>query len=173
MNKPGKSNVLHKAVKRTLVTETAAERGTSSIYRMCFNHSWDNSLPQGWCARPWKQKLQLQYSVTFPMCIQESVKDFYDSMNIRRLREFLFPHAEKKMYYSPFSSTRIHQTRDQEIFLSVIYHFHKQEGKNTSRFLGIHPWNLLGYTTAHSYISYTEMLATLVTVYLLKIIATT
>lgn len=96
MNKPGKSNVLHKAVKRTLVTETAAERGTSSIYRMCFNHSWDNSLPQGWCARPWKQKLQLQYSVTFPMCIQESVKDFYDSMNIRRLREFLFPHAEKK-----------------------------------------------------------------------------
>lgn len=80
---------------------------------------------------------------------------------------------QKKMYYSPFSSTRIHQTRDQEIFLSVIYHFHKQEGKNTSRFLGIHPWNLLGYTTAHSYISYTEMLATLVTVYLLKIIATT
>ena len=32
MNKPGKSNVLHKAVNRTLVTETAAERGTSSTW---------------------------------------------------------------------------------------------------------------------------------------------
>lgn len=112
LNKPGKCNISTQAVKRSLVTETAAAKGgTSSIHRICFNYSWDKSQPQCWCARPWKQKLQLQYlmyTVRTTKCKHTKT-------------EWIFgPPWRKKTYIVwPFFISK-HQTRDQETVSQLV-----------------------------------------------------